>query len=52
MIIKSFDLKRLNIRENNFILLHGKNEGHKNQVIELFSREFPEILNYEENQII
>ena len=52
MIIKSFDLKRLNIRENNFILLHGKNEGHKNQVIELFSKQFQESFNYEENQII
>ena len=52
MIIKSFDLKRLNIRENNFILLYGKNEGHKNQVIELFSKQFQESFNYEENQII
>ncbi len=52
MIIKSFDINRINIKEKKVILLHGKNEGHKNQVIESFSREFPEILNYEENQII
>ena len=33
MIVKSFDLKKINLSINKIILLYGKNEGLKNQTI-------------------
>ena len=34
MIIKSFELSKINYKNNNFFLFYGKNQGHKNQIIE------------------
>ena len=33
MIIKSFELNKINLEKNNFFLLYGKNEGLKNEEI-------------------
>ena len=33
MIIKTQDIKNIDIKKNQFILLYGKNDGLKNQVI-------------------
>ncbi len=34
MIIKSFELLKINLKENHFFLLYGKNEGHKKEIID------------------
>ena len=34
MIIKSFELNKIDLRKNNFFLFYGENEGFKNQIIE------------------
>ena len=52
MIVKFTDINKIDIKKAEIVLLYGNNEGHKNQVIKLFSKQFSEILNYEESQII
>ena len=59
MIIKSFEIKKLNLKNKNFFLLYGENQGHKNEIIEeefkekfssnIYLYEEGEILNNEEN---
>lgn len=34
MIIKNFEINKINIKTNPFILFHGKNEGLKNKAID------------------
>ena len=34
MIIKSFEINKINIKSNNFYLFYGENEGSKNEAIE------------------
>ena len=31
MILKPFELNKIDTKKNKMILLHGKNEGHKNE---------------------
>tara|TARA_Y100000768_G_scaffold79070_1_gene56076 strand:+ start:455 stop:1432 length:978 start_codon:yes stop_codon:yes gene_type:complete len=54
MIVKSFEIEKIKSIKNNFILLYGSNQGHKNQVIkELFERSFKgEISRFDENEIL
>ena len=52
MIIKSFEIKKIDLKNNKLILFFGKNEGYKNQEIKLLSEEFSEILKYEEKDIL
>jgi len=52
MILKPFELNKLDIKKNKMILLHGKNEGHKNEIINVLSRKNENISNYEEKEII
>ena len=33
MIIKSFELNKVNLEKSNFFLLYGENQGFKNEVI-------------------
>ena len=54
MIVKSFELTKINLIKNHFFLLYGENEGHKKQIIEekfkkLYSRG---IFYYDENEIL
>ena len=58
MIIKSYELNRINLKKNNIYLLYGENEGLKNKVIKDTFKEFlknnykydeKEILNNKEN---
>ena len=51
MIVKSLEINKIkNI--NNFFLFYGKNEGHKNQVINFLLKESKEIFKYDEKDII
>ena len=54
MIIKSFEAEKIKSLKNNFILLYGSNNGHKNEVInELFIKFFKgEILRFDEIEIL
>ena len=52
MIIKSFEIDKINLKKNNFILLYGKNEGFKKQVINNFIKNRGEVLSYEEKDIL
>jgi len=53
MILKFFELDKLNFDNTNFILLHGKNEGYKNEEIKKITKKFKrKIINYDEKQII
>ena len=54
MIIKSFELNKINLENNNFYLLYGENEGHKNETIQKkFKANFLEkTYIYEEKDVI
>ena len=54
MIIKSFELDKINSIKKNLILIYGLNQGYKNQIIkELFEKEFKgEILRFDEYEIL
>ena len=51
MIIKSYNADNLK-PNNNFFLFYGKNEGFKNQEIKNLSKNFSNISNYEQKEII
>ena len=54
MIIKSFELDKINSIKKNLILIYGPNQGYKNQIIkEIFEKKFEgEILRYDEVEIL
>ena len=52
MIIKFFEVNKINIENTKKILLYGKNEGLKNQVIENFISKKENVYNYEEKEIL
>tara|TARA_A100000164_G_scaffold48082_1_gene36710 strand:+ start:342 stop:1334 length:993 start_codon:yes stop_codon:yes gene_type:complete len=52
MIIKFFEINKINIENTKKILLYGKNEGLKNQVIESFISKKENVYNYEEKEIL
>ena len=54
MIIKSFELNKINLEKNNFFLLYGENEGFKNEVIKKkFEKNFDKnIYRYDEKEIL
>ncbi len=52
MIIKNFEIKKVDLNKNPFVLLYGKNEGLKNQIkIELLKNKSI-TSNYEEKEIL
>ena len=52
MIIKNYETNKINLSKFNHILLYGKNEGFKNQVIENLLKNKAQSLNYEEREIL
>ena len=54
MILKSYEIKKINIQTNKGILLYGENQGLKDEIISnFFKKNFQgNIYNYEENEII
>ena len=52
MIIKFFELNKLNIDKTNFILFYGKNDGLKSETIKKILKNKGEIINYEEKEIL
>ena len=52
MIIKSFDIKKINLSKNKFILFYGKNEGLKNESLDFLIKDKNKISNYDEKEIL
>jgi DNA polymerase-3 subunit delta len=52
MIIKSFELNKIKLDHNKLILLYGKNEGFKNEVINDLLKEKKNIKKYEAREIL
>ena len=54
MIVKTFELKKIDIKRFNFFLLYGENQGLKKELIEdNFKRVLTNnIYNFDENQVI
>ncbi len=52
MIIKNFEINKINFKTNPFLLFHGKNEGLKNKAINDLLKKRGNITNYEEKEIL
>ena len=52
MIIKSYEIKKINLENNQFILFYGKNEGFKNEATNIIIGKKNAISNYDEKEII
>ena len=53
MIIKSFELNKIDLNNKRFFLLYGENQGHKNELIQKkFRTNLKNIYNYEESEIL
>ena len=52
MILKSYQISKINLLTNNIILFYGKNDGLKDQAINQLIKNENEIFNYEEKEIL
>jgi DNA polymerase-3 subunit delta len=52
MIIKSYELNKINLDKNKFVLLYGKNEGLKNETINNFLKNKQNTVRYEEKEVL
>ena len=52
MILKSFELNKIDLQKNKMILLYGKNEGHKNEIISVITKKNKNISKYDEKEIL
>ena len=52
MIIKSYELNKISLDKNKFILLYGKNEWLKNETINNFLKAEQDIVKYEEREVL
>jgi len=52
MIFKSFEINKINKKRNQLILFYGKNEGLKNEALNILIKDENNIQNYEEKEIL
>jgi DNA polymerase-3 subunit delta len=52
MILKSYELKKSNLNLKKFFLFYGKNEGLKNEILDILIKDKNKISNYEEKEIL
>lgn len=52
MILKSYEINKINKNINRLILFYGKNEGLKNEALNIFIKDKNSISNYEEKEIL
>jgi DNA polymerase-3 subunit delta len=52
MIVKSFEINKINKKINQLILFYGKNEGLKNEALNILIKDENNIQNYEEKEIL
>ena len=51
MILKSYEINKINININHLILFYGKNEGLKNEALNILIKD-KYVSNYEEKEIL
>jgi len=52
MIIKSFEINKINFDHNKLVLLYGKNEGFKNEATNNLIKNKDEVTKYEEKEVL
>ena len=52
MIYKSFEINKIDKNLINIILFYGKNEGLKNEALDILNKNKNKILNYDEKEIL
>jgi len=52
MIIKSFEINKINFDQNKLVLFYGKNEGFKNEATNNLIKDKDEISKYEEKEVL
>ena len=52
MILKSFEIDKINKKTNQLILFYGKNEGLKNDAQNILNKDKNNILSYDEKEIL
>ena len=52
MILKSFEINKINLKKNKIILIYGKNEGLKNDALNSILKNSKHISNFDEKEII
>ncbi|MDC0423696.1 DNA polymerase III subunit delta [Candidatus Pelagibacter sp.] len=52
MILKSFEINKIDLNINHLILLYGKNEGYKKETLHTLIKDAAKISNYEEKEIL
>jgi DNA polymerase-3 subunit delta len=52
MILKSYEINKINKNINRLILFYGKNEGLKNEALNILIKDKNSISNYEEKEIL
>ena len=52
MIIKSYEMNKINFNLSNLLLFYGKNEGLKNEALEVLNKNNNKISNYDEKEIL
>ena len=52
MIFKSYEINKINLNINPLILFYGKNEGLKNEALNILNKDKNDISNYEEKEIL
>jgi DNA polymerase-3 subunit delta len=52
MIYKNYEVKSLDLSLNNFLLIYGKNEGLKNEALNILIKDKNEIYSYDEKEIL
>ena len=52
MIFKSYEINKINQNINHFVLFYGKNEGLKNEALNILIKNKNNVSNYEEKEIL
>ena len=52
MILKSFEINKINQNINHLILFYGKNEGLKNEALDILFKDKNNISSYDEKEIL
>ena len=52
MILKSYQINKIDLNQNKFVLFYGKNEGLRSAAIKSLIKNKNEILSYDEKEIL
>tara|TARA_B100000927_G_scaffold210626_1_gene171348 strand:+ start:123 stop:1115 length:993 start_codon:yes stop_codon:yes gene_type:complete len=52
MIFKSYEINKINLNINHLVLFYGKNEGLKNEALDILIKNKKSVSNYEEKEIL